>query len=109
MNWAKMMLEDASDMGLLVIDRSKRELRFEGDKERWRIPGAAIVSCQIEEYVHRQGNANVKIYFVTVRANHRNGFWEAPIRQRGSSGLFSRRLRKSAQEMFQAIEGVRAK
>lgn len=109
LNWGKVMLENASDLGLLVVDRSKRQLRFEGDKERWRIPAAAIVSCQIEIYVHRQGNSSTKIYYVTVRANHRNGFWEAPIRERIGYGLLSRRRKKSAEELFQAIESIRGK
>jgi hypothetical protein len=108
-NWGKIMLENASDLGLLVVDRGKRQLRFEGDKERWRIPAAAIVSCEIEIYVQRQGNSSTKIYFVTIRANHRNGFWEAPIRERIGYGLLSRRRRKSAQEIFEAIESIRDK
>lgn len=109
LNWGKTMLENASDMGLLVVDRGRRELRFEGDKERWRIPAAAIASCQFDKYVYRRGNHSVTIYFATVRANHRNGFWEAPIRERIGYGLFSRRQKKSAQQMFEAIEGIRAK
>jgi hypothetical protein len=37
------------------VDKSRRELRFEGDKERWRIPAASITGCQIEYFVHGQG------------------------------------------------------
>jgi hypothetical protein len=44
-----------------------------------------------------------------VRANHRNGFWEAPIRERIGTGLFSGRQKKSAQRLFEAIESIRTR
>ena len=109
LNWGRMMLENASDIGLLVVDRGRRELRFEGDKERWRIPAAAIASCEFEKYVYRRGNHSATIYFAIVRANHRNGFWEAPIRERMGTGLFSGRQKKSAQRLFEAIESIRTR
>jgi hypothetical protein len=107
MNWGKMMLDNAADVGLLVVDRQKREIRFEGDRERWRIPAAAITYCQFEVFVQRQGHAKTKIYYAVVRANHRGGFWEAPIRPRGKLGLFSGRRKRATQQLFQAIEDIR--
>jgi hypothetical protein len=107
MNWGKMMMENASDVGLLVVDRKKREIRFEGDKERWRIPAVAITQCQFEQFVQQQGHARTKTFYAVVRANHRSGFWEAPIRERGKQGLFSRGRKKSTLKLVEAIEGIR--
>ncbi len=46
-NWGRVMLENASDVGLLWIDTARRQLLFEGDRQRYRIPAASIVSgCQ---------------------------------------------------------------
>lgn len=97
----------ASDVGLRVVDRQKREIRFEGDKERWRIPAAAIQYCEVEVFIHQQGAYRNKIYFVVLRANHRGGFWEAPIRPRGKLGLFSSGRKKAIGELLQAIQSIR--
>jgi hypothetical protein len=45
LNWGKMVLESASDVGSLRVDKRRREILFEGNKERWRIPAAATVSA----------------------------------------------------------------
>ncbi len=36
-NWGRVMLETASDVGFLKLDENRREILFEGDKERYRI------------------------------------------------------------------------
>jgi hypothetical protein len=107
MNWGKMMLDNAGDVGLLVVDQQKREIRFEGDKERWRIPAAAITYSQFEVFVQQQGHSKTKYYYAVVRVNHRGGFWEAPIRPRGKTGLFSGRRKKATRRLFEAIETIR--
>jgi len=107
MNWGKMMLDNASDIGLMVVDRQRKEIRFEGDKERWRIPAAAIAHCEFEVFVRQQGHARSKIFFVVLRANHRAGFWEAPIRPRGKLGVFSGGRKKATRQLFDAIEAIR--
>jgi hypothetical protein len=55
LNWGKAMLDNASDIGLLLVDQARREVRFEGDKERWRVPAASITSCEVEKFVHGRG------------------------------------------------------
>ena len=107
LNWGKMMLENASDVGLLLLDRSKRELRFEGDNERWRIPASAITHCEVEEFVYRQGEGKTRRYYVVLRANHRNGFWEAPVRERGGSGMRSGQQKKKARRLYESIQEIR--
>lgn len=107
LNWGKMMLDNASDVGLIVVDRQKHEIRFEGDKERWRIPAAAIQYCELEVFIQQQGHYKSKIYYVVLRASHRAGFWEAPIRPRGKLGLFSGARKKATEQLFQAIQSIR--
>jgi hypothetical protein len=62
-NWTEVRLESADDLGLLVLDREKGELRFEGDKERRRIPAAAVLGCQVEGI---RGDEDPHGGFVTV-------------------------------------------
>lgn len=107
MNWGKMMLDNASDLGLMVVDQRRREIRFEGDKERWRIPAAAITYCGFEVHVQRNGNHTTKIFYAVIQANHRSGFWEAPLRPRGATGLFSGKRKKATKKLFEAIESIR--
>ncbi|HEY1788528.1 MAG TPA: hypothetical protein VGJ73_10250 [Verrucomicrobiae bacterium] len=107
LNWGKLMLDNASDAGLMVIDRQRREIRFEGDKERWRIPAASILYCELEVFIQQQGHYRNKMYYVVLRVNHRAGFWEAPIRPRGNLGLFSSKRKKATEELFQSIQFIR--
>ena len=108
LNWGKMMLDNASDIGLLIVDRARRELRLEGDKERWRIPGGSITHCEVEKYVQGHGEGAVKMFYVVLRATRRDGFWEAPIRERSAFGLLSsRKRRKLADQLAAAIQGIR--
>jgi hypothetical protein len=107
LNWGKLMLDNARDAGLMVVDRQRREIRFEGDKERWRIPAGAIQYCELEVFIQQQGHYRNKMYYVVLRVNHRSGFWEAPIRPRGNLGLFSGKRKKATEELFQTIQSVR--
>ena len=106
LNWAKMTLENASDIGFLLVDRPRRQLLFEGDRERWRVPAAAITFCAVEEFVHGKGTAGaLRIYFTVLRANRPNQFWEAPIRERGATGKFlAHKRKKRALKLTAAIQ-----
>jgi hypothetical protein len=107
--WGKMKLIDASDIGFLRVDTQKGDVYFEGDKEVYRIPGAAITSCEIESFVIGQGSHGATTVFrVVVQANHSSGFWEAPFAQTGSSGKFRRKARlKWAQDLQRQIYSVK--
>ncbi len=48
-NRERVMLETATDIGFLVIDEATKDIRFEGDKERYRIPAVAIQFCQMKQ------------------------------------------------------------
>ena len=95
LNWGKMKLESASDVGFLLLDKTRRELLFEGDKECYRIPATAITSCKVEVFVEGKGShAATRFFYVVLQAHHPGGFWEAPIRRRGGTGMFLSRKRK---------------
>ena len=47
-HWAGLLQDRATDGGLLLIDEKRQELRFEGMKQRYRVPTAAIVNCKAE-------------------------------------------------------------
>jgi hypothetical protein len=90
------------------VDKARREVVFEGDKERWRIPAAAILSCEVEFFVEGRGShAATKIYYVVLRARHPAQFWEAPIRERTGTGIFrAGRRKKAAERLCESIRSL---
>lgn len=108
LNWGKLAWETARDVGFLRVYKARREILFEGDKERWRIPAAAITYCELEFFVEGQGtHGATKIFYTVLRAGHPGGFWEAPIRERGSTGIFqSGRRKKAALRLCAAIKEI---
>jgi hypothetical protein len=50
-NWKFEAMAMCTDVGFLVIDSENRELRYEGDIERWTIPAEAIRSFQVHSIV----------------------------------------------------------
>jgi hypothetical protein len=107
LNWGKVVLENASDVGLMVMDKGRREIRFEGDRERWRLPAAGLTGADLEFFVHGHGAGATKYYFVTLRSNSKDGFWEAPVRERRSAGVLNARRKQRAQRMAQAVAEIR--
>jgi hypothetical protein len=49
-NWTDAMGENAADVGLLVVDRRRDELRYEGDIERWTVPAESIRSFDLHSF-----------------------------------------------------------
>ena len=94
-------------IGLLLVDKARRELLFEGDKERWRVPAASITTCEVEKYVHGQGAGATRRFYVVLRATRREGFWEVPIRERRGYGLLSAKRKKLANRLAAAIQEIR--
>src|SRR5262249_11191439 len=86
-NWGKLMLETASDVAFLLVDEERREVRFEGDQERWRVPTGAVRSCRVEEVAFGAGSAGeARMYFVVLEAGRGRGVMEAPLARRGDGG-----------------------
>ena len=108
-NWGRVMLETATDVGFLKVDENRREILFEGDKERYCIPGQAIISCNVEQIIYGEGTAGRMTQYTTVLSAHCNtGIWENPIGQRGDFGMLgaSNRLRL-AEELCAKILSIR--
>jgi hypothetical protein len=82
-NWGKVMLENATDLGFLKADEAAGCLLYEGDAERWRIPVASILSCEVEGFVVGEGAQGGQPFFVAVlRADMGGQVWEAPFTRR---------------------------
>jgi hypothetical protein len=47
-HWGTVMLDTATEVEFLYVDVENRELLFEGNRERWRMPAQAITSCEVE-------------------------------------------------------------
>ncbi len=65
-HWGKAMLETATDVGLLKIDPARKAVLFEGDRERWNIPAAAIAHVSAEPATAGAGTAGEIRYYMTV-------------------------------------------
>src|SRR5207248_9419848 len=81
-NWGRVMLDTATDNGLLKIDPRRGELLFEGDQQRWRIPAASILSCELDQYAlggQPQPSEYNIIPLVVLRVNRDAKVWEAPL------------------------------
>lgn len=82
-HWGEMMLEPATDIGFFAIDQSRRELLFEGDSKRYRIPFEAVTACQIEEYALGAEKWKADLHFITVlNVETANGPREIPLASR---------------------------
>jgi hypothetical protein len=108
-NWGRLMLDNASDVGLLLLDRAKREILFEGDHDRFRISVDAITYCGFEEFVYRQGHSTSRYYHVVLRIENPTQFWEAPIRLRAGAGFGGTKKRKKKMTLlFNSVQQMRA-
>ncbi len=99
-NWGRAMLETADDIGFLRIDAQRREILFEGDRERIRIPADAILSCDIQE-VSAGGDAQrigVVHAIVVVRASHNSAVWEWCVTSRWTDFVTNNENRRARAE-----------
>jgi hypothetical protein len=108
-NWGRLMLDNASDVGLLLLDRAKREILFEGDHERFRISVDALTYCGFEEFVYKQGHSTSRYYHVVLRIENPTQFWEAPLRLRTGTGPGGTKKRKKKMTLlFDSIQQMSA-
>jgi hypothetical protein len=107
-NWGRLMLDSASDVGLLLLDQARREVLFEGDHGRFRIPVDALTYCGFEEFVFSQGHSTIRYYYVVLRIESPAQFWEAPIRLRTGAGLGAKKRKKAMTLLFDRIQQMRA-
>jgi hypothetical protein len=70
----------ASDIGFLMIDTAKRELRLEGDAKRYVMPMESILSCEVEGVQLESDQWGTDQYFVVVLSvNSDSGVRELPL------------------------------
>ena len=101
-------MQEASDVGFLLVDRGRKDIRFEGDRERWRIPVSALSYCEVESFAEGHGAARFRSYFTVLRLSDASRFWEAPIRQDGGTGVaFGWRRKRAAQRLAAMINELR--
>lgn len=96
--WSNVISRSA-DFGFLQVNRRRRAIVFEGDKERWTIPLTALTVVRIEEAaVGSEGNEPSEIRYYVVIGTERDGqSWEIglsrPRTQIGSDGPEPRKAR----------------
>jgi len=81
-NWTISMGENASDMGLLRVDPARRELRYEGDLERWVVPAESIVSFRLHSFTPPNALAAMSQFWVVdllVDLDDDGDRWETPL------------------------------
>src|SRR5262249_33894964 len=88
-HWSGMIPDKATDPRFLLVDRRRRQLRFEGIKERERHPGDAGLSCKVEPIRREEGPVNIYLAVLHVRypatgprsvsGGHHGDEWEVPL------------------------------
>ncbi len=97
-NWNRLMQRNSTDIGFLTVDAARREIRFEGDMERYRIPADALLSCEVEKSVLTAAAKPTApgFYMVVVRAEGASGIWEAPVSPGVRKSAFNQKARLQA-------------
>ncbi len=96
-HWGKAMMESASDIGFLQLNKAKRQLIFEGDRERYWIPVESILEIKHEFWAesvqHQLQSSPTLNHLIVVRAQTVDGPWETWFSRRQSK--FRMRTAKS--------------
>jgi hypothetical protein len=100
--WGKLMLETASDVGLVKLDARRGQVLFEGDRARYRIPGEAILSCDVEKVVYGTAREPYEtcVFLSVLRARGPEGVFEAPLGQRAGLSHRTAPARRQWAEQF---------
>jgi RsiW-degrading membrane proteinase PrsW (M82 family) len=77
-DWGRMKLESATDLGFLKLDKEKREILYEGDRIRFRIPVESILSCDMQSVK----GASALVKYIVIRVKIPTGFREFHFRKR---------------------------
>ncbi len=95
------------DIGLLLVDQENCKILFEGDKECYRIPGAALGSCKVLEHIGTGRADGIAFYLVLVLAYNSKGSWEIGFAQPGNSGAARNKSRaKWAGDLCRKIQAI---
>jgi len=103
-NWGKQMMENASDIGFLDLDKARRELIFEGGRERYWIPVESILEIKHEFWAesvkHQLQSSPTLNHLVVVRAMTADGPWETWFYRRQNKFL----MRTAKRRLTDALE-----
>jgi len=83
-NWGRVMLENADDVGFLLLDQRRGVILYEGDFERWIIPRESVISFELEAFDvgPPDPTAGAAFWLVVLKANVGGKVWEAPVAPR---------------------------
>ena len=108
--WGKASMENASDIGFLELNKLRRELVFEGDRERYWIPVESILDIKHEfwaESVQHQLQSSPSLnHVVVVRARTAAGPWETWFYRRHNK-LQMRTAKRRLADSLELERGVR--
>lgn len=105
-NW-RIMLQTATDIGFLRLDRESPGLLFEGDQERMRIPAAAIVKTELLSFALGQ-EANTQYWLAGITIRTPTGLRELPIGPRtAESQMRPGHRRGLAEELLAEVNELR--
>lgn len=108
-NWGQIKLEDADDIGYLRLDPEGQQLLFEGGRERWALPGDAILDCSIEEFILGAGSPGAtRRILLCLQARHPElPNWEICFTPRAGQGaLGAGKRRKGLTVLRDAIRAL---
>jgi hypothetical protein len=83
-NWGRVMLENADEVGLMILDATRGVILYEGDRERWAIPRESVVGCELEAFDIGPSDPNVgpAYWLVVLRVALDGRVWEVPLAPR---------------------------
>ena len=77
---ALLALENALDVGYLLVSPAERAILFEGDKERYFLPIDSLTDCRREDLVLRMGNQDVSKSYLILKGSLEDGrLFEIPF------------------------------
>jgi hypothetical protein len=79
--WSDILSDRPSDVGFLKVDTAARQLLFEGVRQRYRIPGEALASCEVEPINAAAGRFTT--YVTVIRTRHPHATHEADATDAG--------------------------
>ncbi len=111
-NWGQVSLQNAEDVGFLHLDAEGRQLLIEGDNKRYRIPAAAIISCETELMNEHEPDDEYKVPLgvVVLKVRDRMGEREIPLRpvRTVSGDALGGNYVERARELCERIERLRS-
>jgi PBS lyase HEAT-like repeat len=104
--WSRGMQYEPADVGFLWIDAAQREILFEGDRERIRIPAAGILACRVFKVPIRRNTPVLQKFFFVVSCVHPTDLIEISFAHRDGLGALDAARRQ--QRAVASCERIRS-